>query len=535
MKMKMKMKTKMKMTLTTKHSLALGSLLSVVFLFMVSPTAISGGGHDHGAPSLDEEHAHEESEAANVVTQFNEYTELFLEFPPLVVNEKSTFVTHFTTTADFKPIINGTLDVVLKDGEKTMARFKVREPARKGIFLPDVVPNKAGQFNVLLELNSIGMVSVHDIGLVTVFPTKAKAYVELEAEEGEITYLKEQQWVNPYAVTKASNANLRSSVPGFGTVSPPLNEFSIIRAADDGYFKSDQFFTAGSDVTTGDLLGQLIPRLGEDSDVGDLIIETQKAKSEFELAQADVKRLEKLFESGVVSEKSLQEAQKHLEDSQVEYNTTQSRVNQRTSGQGTSGFQIRSPINGSVLETHVLPGSFIREGDALFTVSGNETRWLKVQVPEVFGAKIQKTSGVWFEHGNELISLITNENATLINTSEQVIHPTRTIETVLAYSADFWPGIMGSRLPVNVFVGQPEKKLAIPVTSIVDDSGVPVVYVQKNGESFERRVVSIGIRDGSMVEITGGLKTDEWVVSKGAYFVKLASASGDSIGHGHAH
>lgn len=502
---------------------------------MISTPAISGGGHDHGAPSSNEDHAHEESEAANVVTQFNEHTELFLEFPPLVVNEKSTFVTHFTTTADFKPIINGTLDVVLKDGEKTVARFRVREPARKGIFLPDVVPNKAGQFNVILELNSNGMLSMHNIGLVTVYPTNTAAQIELEAEEGEITYLKEQQWVNPYAVTKATKAKLRPSVPGFATVSPPLNEFSIIRAAEDGYFKSDQFFTAGSDVTTGDLLGQLIPRLGEDSDVGDLIIESQKAKSEFQLAQADVKRLAKLVESGAVSERSFQQAQKHSEDSQVEYNTTQSRLNQRANGQGTSGFQIRSPINGSILETHVLPGSFIREGDALFTVSGNDTRWLKVQVPEVYGAKVQQTSGVWFKQGEELISLISNENATLINTSQQVIHPSRTIETVLAYAADSWSGIIGSRMPVNVFVGQPEEKLAIPVTSIIDDSGIPVVYVQKTGESFERRVISIGITDGNRVEITDGLNAHEWVVSKGAYFVKLASASGDSIGHGHAH
>lgn len=525
----------MKMTPTTKSPLTLRVLLAASLLIFISAPVISGGGHDHGTPNNEEEHAHEESEAANVVTQFNGITELFLEFPPLVIKEKSTFVTHFTTTSDFKPVLSGTLDVVLKDGEKTVARFRVREPARKGIFLPDVIPNKPGTFNVVLELTSDGTQSIHDIGMVTVYSSRSDAHVELEAEEGEITYLKEQQWVNPYALFNATNMKLRPSVPGFGTVSPPLNEFSIIRAAEDGYFRSDDFFTAGSIVATGDLLGQLIPRLGEDSDVGDLIIETQKAKSEFELAQADVKRLEKLFESGVVSEKALQEAQKHLEDSEVEYNTTQSRLNQRTNGQGTSGFQIRSPLNGSVLETHVLPGSFIREGDALFTVSGNDTRWLKVQVPEIYGAKVQQTSGVWFEHGGELTSLLANENASLINSSEQVMHPTRTIETVLAYSTDTWSGIIGSRMPVNVFVGQPQVKLAIPVSSIIDDSGIPVVYVQKNGESFERRVVSTGIKDGNMIEITDGLDAGEWVVSEGAYFVKLASASGDSIGHGHAH
>ena len=38
-----------------------------------------------------------------------------------------------------------------------------------------------------------------------------------------------------------------------------------------------------------------------------------------------------------------------------------------------------------------------------------------------------------------------------------------------------------------------------------------------------------------MVEITTGLKAGEWVVSDGAYQVKMASMSGELPAHGHEH
>ncbi|MFU8804974.1 MAG: efflux RND transporter periplasmic adaptor subunit, partial [Bradymonadaceae bacterium] len=59
--------------------------------------------------------------------------------------------------------------------------------------------------------------------------------------------------------------------------------------------------------------------------------------------------------------------------------------------------------------------------------------------------------------------------------------------------------------------------------------------VQLGGEEFARRPVKLGIRDGAYVEVLTGIEPGEWVVATGAYSVKLAGASGDSIGHGHAH
>ncbi|WP_164503633.1 efflux RND transporter periplasmic adaptor subunit [Pleionea sediminis] len=511
--------------------------LTLIFVlsFLYSPMAIAGGNHPHGATSHNKDHTHEDSAPANVVTQYNDYTELFVEFPPLVINQKTTFITHFTRLSDFKAVDEGVLDVVLTKNNKTVVRFRVREPARSGIFLPDVTPNQSGQFGLVLELKTNDWISRHDLGQITVFENSKNTQIEKNAPSGEVSYLKEQQWQNPFAIAKSAIIEMRPSVPGFGTVSAPLNEFTVIRAPDDGYFSSGKIISAGESVSVNDALGSLIPRLGEDTDIGELIVDVERAKSRFELAKADVKRLEKLFNKGSVSEKLFLEAQKERDIAAVELQTTQSRLRQRAGGVETAGINIVAPIQGEVLSVYVHPGSFVREGDPLFSIAGKNMRWMNVQVPEKFSGEIHKATGIWFEFKSQPLVLDTNNQASIVKVSREVKHPARTVEVAVAYPSTLGPSIIGVRLPVRVFVGAPVQRLAIPASAIIDDNGQSVVYVQVGGESFERRVVTLGIRDSDLVEVTSGLSPDEWVVSRGAYYVKLASTGGDAIGHGHAH
>jgi multidrug efflux pump subunit AcrA (membrane-fusion protein) len=62
-----------------------------------------------------------------------------------------------------------------------------------------------------------------------------------------------------------------------------------------------------------------------------------------------------------------------------------------------------------------------------------------------------------------------------------------------------------------------------------------VAYVMLGGESFERRVVRLGIRDGDYVQVIEGVEPGERVVTVNAYLVRLAGASPEAAGHGHAH
>ena len=77
--------------------------------------------------------------------------------------------------------------------------------------------------------------------------------------------------------------------------------------------------------------------------------------------------------------------------------------------------------------------------------------------------------------------------------------------------------------------------LAVPEEAIVTDRGQTVLFALVHGEMFDRREVTLGIRDGGFVEVKQGLAEGERVVTSGAYAVKLAALSPESFSHGHAH
>ena len=77
--------------------------------------------------------------------------------------------------------------------------------------------------------------------------------------------------------------------------------------------------------------------------------------------------------------------------------------------------------------------------------------------------------------------------------------------------------------------------LAVPEDAVVIDRGQAVLFTLVHGELFQRREVTLGVRDGGLVEIRQGLAEGERVVTRGAYSVKLAALSPESFSHGHAH
>ena len=93
----------------------------------------------------------------------------------------------------------------------------------------------------------------------------------------------------------------------------------------------------------------------------------------------------------------------------------------------------------------------------------------------------------------------------------------------------------GSLTEVQITIGNAKNGLVIPISALLEDYGSYSVIVQVSGESFERRPVKIGKRNGRNVEVLSGLETGEMVVTQGAYQVKMASMSGSTPAHGHEH
>ena len=83
--------------------------------------------------------------------------------------------------------------------------------------------------------------------------------------------------------------------------------------------------------------------------------------------------------------------------------------------------------------------------------------------------------------------------------------------------------------------GARERMPAVPKDAVLTEAGRPYVFVQTGGESFARRFIEVGLRDGDLVGVRAGVQTGERVVTRGAYDVQLASAAGGLPAEGHLH
>ncbi len=159
---------------------------------------------------------------------------------------------------------------------------------------------------------------------------------------------------------------------------------------------------------------------------------------------------------------------------------------------------------------------------------------LMVGVPEAYVGRIEDVSGAWFREGSSGDPVDVPADA-LRSVGTEIDAEHRTLPVRFRLDASRKRLFAGQRVLANLIVEAPREATAVPAIAVVDDSGTDVVYVQVDGEAFERRPVRLGIRDGRHVEVLEGVAPGEWVVTEGAWSVRLASTSTESIGHGHAH
>ena len=76
--------------------------------------------------------------------------------------------------------------------------------------------------------------------------------------------------------------------------------------------------------------------------------------------------------------------------------------------------------------------------------------------------------------------------------------------------------------------------IVLPRTALTEEQGLNFVYIQLDEEGYKRQEVTLCADNGIDVQILSGVNAGDAVVTKGAYQVRLASAS-SAIPHGHAH
>jgi membrane fusion protein, heavy metal efflux system len=473
-----------------------------------------------------------------VYTHFSPRTELFVEFDPLVAGAKSTFAAHFTRLSDYKPVPEGTVDVILSGGDAPTERFRVRAPRAPGIFAPTVVPRATGRRNLSLVIAAPGLEARHDLGEVVVH---ADAGAALEAGsapgtvEGEIVFLKEQQWNTDFAIEAVQPRALRESVRAPATIRPSADGAAEVVAPAAGLVRATgRFPTLGDRIARGQTLAMLVPRLGGETDAASLQADLATARSQATLAAAEAARMQRLHALQAVSERRLQEARSAQQVAQAQLRAAQARVSQLGGG---GGIALKAPVGGTLARVPVANGAAVEAGDLLFHIVDRSELWLEAHVSEADVATLESPTGAAFDlPGLDVpVEIRVGDNGRLVGVGGMIDPVSRSVPVILAMT-DPDPRIVPNQdVQARVFTGRTRSALSVPASAVIDDGGQRVVYVMRGGESFSRVPVKLGMRDGDRLEVLEGLRAGDRVVSRGAMQVRLAAATPEAMGHGHAH
>jgi RND family efflux transporter MFP subunit len=457
-----------------------------------------------------------------VVTQWNDSTELFLEYPhPVAGHATGNWAIHLSSMKDFAPVRSGALTVRFIAPQGAAESFTIEAPARDGIFLLDPVIAQAGTYRVELALASPQVTSSHVLPEVRVFASEAEAPLAEADEGGGIAFLKEQQWQIPFEVLPARESVVQRTVAAPGEIAPPDGALVEVSAPVDGIAAAAANRAApsvGQQVTRGQLLAVLSPTAQEGG--------ITEARGRAERLQREVERAERLFAAGAIPEKRLEEARHDLEIARAEADAI------GATGGGDYLLRLTSPIAGVIARRVFVPGGHVRAGEPLFTIVDPRTAWLRVQVPASVAATIATSAPALFTlDGSERIMATSR----LISVGRVLNPDSRTVPVVFEIAEPGAALTFGQLARAAVPVGGTASGIVIRNDAIVDDNGTSVAFVQVSGETFERRVLTLGATDGTHTQVLAGIRPAERVVTVGAYQVRLASMSGGDFAGGHTH
>ena len=476
------------------------------------------------------------------VTQWTDKTELFAEYPTLVVGQTARFAIHLTRLDSFKALTAGHVEVQLSGGGSPPEVFRVDAPSRPGIFGVDVKPAHGGTRDLAIALRLAGLNDEHRVGPVVVHRDQAVARATApsgdDAAEG-ISFLKEQQWAFDFGTAIVDDQSLRETLRVPAQIVARPDGAADVAAPIDGRLLRVLDAPLGTAVAQGQELARLLPSPFAPGELPQLQQAQAEAASALQLATRDRERAERLVTAGAAPQKRLDEARAAEAQAQARIAGAEARLGQynaaRTAGAGASHeglFVLRAPVSGVIAERSAANGANVAAGTVLFRVVDANQVQVAGQVPEADVARARNARAAELEVPGQSSRLPAGRFSSI----GRVLDPlTRTVPIIFAFDNARLGLPVGQSVFLHLLMDPTPPHPVVPASALVDDSGQPIVFVQREGETFERRAVTLGPRSGDLIQILDGVSAGERVVIKGAYLVRLASLSTQAPSHGHVH
>lgn len=500
---------------------AMSAALMLALLGACSPPS-GEHGHGHGA--------HGEREDISL-TRWSETHELMAELDAPLAGQPFTYHAHITRLRDNHAAENGTLTLRFEQDGFVIESHTDTAVARSGIFARQAMaPARPGNYRLVVTFTADAERAEWDAGDVTVGDRAPAPHAQ--EEDGAIDFLKESQWQVPFRTALAAARPLAPALTAAATVRSAPSTTAVVAAPVEGLVAwSDDLPVVGRTVRRGERLATLVPA-GAAEHWARLQADLTTARIDRELAQADLDRVNGLSEAALVSARRSEEAAASLARAEAQVSAAQRRVSALTSG-GAGAVPIRAPSDGLIVAVGAKHGASVAAGAALVGVSAGASVLIEGSIHDRRVDSLSPLASLTVMRGDWQVprDLIAAGGRLL---TERLIFDETTLSAPVAVLVEEDLGLRaGDLVTLSIAVGSPQPRLAVPRSAVVEINGQDVVFVQKTGESFARRRVTLGPADATHVAISDGLLAGERVVIEGGFDVHVASLSGALESHKH--
>jgi len=294
--------------------------------------------------------------------------------------------------------------------------------------------------------------------------------------------------------------------------------------------------TLGDRVRAGEVMAVI-----ESRELADMKSSYLAAKERILLAEANFRRVEKLWKKKISPEKEYLEAKQALAEARIELRSAEQKLHalglsdeylERMPEHPDISFtryEVTAPFEGTVIEKHIAMGEALKEDAGAFVVADLSSVWVDLDVYQKNLSLVQKGQSVIISAGHG----IPDVKARISYVGPLVGEETRTAlaRVVLPNKGGKWrPGLF---VTGKIATSEIEAPLVVPKSALQTVEGRLSVFVQTE-EGFEPHPVTTGRANGTLVEITSGLKPGDRYVTKGAFTLKAQLSKG-AFGGGHAH
>jgi RND family efflux transporter MFP subunit len=247
-----------------------------------------------------------------------------------------------------------------------------------------------------------------------------------------------------------------------------------------------------------------------------------------DLAEKNLRRAEKLIESGDVSRSFYDEQRSRRDQLKEQYDVAVAQARQNHAGvdvartnvanaqaqlalaqKNVSYSVIPAPIDGFVIERTADLGEYVSPQQKVATIVRTNPLRIRIDVPEQaipevkVGQSVSITTSAWPDK---------NFSGRVARIAPNVTAASRTL-TVEAEIQNRDNALKpGQFATVRILQERAEPAVLIPARAVVSDAGVNRVYVIKDGHA-EQRLVQTGQTEGDLIEIKTGIAADEQVAT----------------------